>query len=392
MLRGAVQHAGLVGSCAGRLFSTDLSPAQAELQKCARDFAQSEIAPAAMEYDRTMEYPQPLFKKAWERGLVNVHIPKCFGGPGASALDECLVAEELAWGCTGVATAISLNAIAEAPVIRAGSEGIKRKYLGRMIEEPLQAAYCVTEPGAGSDVAGLKTTARKHGDDWVLNGQKMWITNGGVADWFFVLARTEGGFTGFVVDGDAKGVRRGAKEIMLGQRCSDTRAIFFEDVVVGKENVLGKPGDGFKLAMAAFDQSRPVVAINAIGLAQRALDETKTAVATELGGAMSELPQSVAFALAEMASGIEGARLLAHKAAYDYDRKRRNTHYASMAKLLASEHCQRTCTEAVNVVGRAGLLTGHVVEKLYRDCKIFTIYEGTSQIQRVVIARHIFGA
>merc|ERR1719240_2333545 len=193
------------------------------------------MAPVAAEYDRTMEFPREVFNQAWELGLVNTHVPEAYGGLGLGCFEGVLIGEELAYGCTGIMTAMEANGLAAAPVILAGNHEQKAKYLGRLTEEPLQAAYCVTEPGAGSDVAGLATTAAKKGDDWVINGQKMWITNGGVADWYFVLAKTDpnakagAGFTGFIVDADTPGVGKGRKEINMGQRCSDTRGISFED-------------------------------------------------------------------------------------------------------------------------------------------------------------------
>lgn len=239
---------------------------------------------------------------------------------GLHCLDGCIIGEELAYGCTGMMTAIEGNGLAEAPVLVAGNEAQKKKYLGRMTEEPLQAAYCVTEPGAGSDVAGAKTRAEKKGDKWVINGNKMWITNGGVANWFFVMAKTDSdgpagsSFTGFIVDGDSPGLTRGKKEINMGQRCSDTRAITFEDVEVPDENRLGDVGFGFKIAMKAFDFTRPPVASGAVGLARRAMDEARQyAVERKTMGKPIAQHQAIAFMLADMAMGIEAARLLTYK-------------------------------------------------------------------------------
>ncbi|KAG8332282.1 hypothetical protein J6590_024477 [Homalodisca vitripennis] len=200
---------------------------------------------------------------------------------GMGVFDGCLVAEQLAYGCTGIMTALEASGLGQTPVLVAGSEAQQKKYLGRLIEEPLLAAYCVTEPGAGSDVNGVKTRAVKKGDEYIVNGQKMWITNGGVANWYFLLARTDPdpkcpaskAFTGFIVDRETPGVTPGRKEINMGQRASDTRGITFEDVRIPKENVLGAEGQGFKIAMATFDKTRPPVAAGAVGLAQRALDE-----------------------------------------------------------------------------------------------------------------------
>lgn len=256
----------------------------------------------------TESYGKEIIKKAWELGLVNTHIEAKYNGMDLGVLDSAIISEELAYGCTGIQTAIEANNLAEAPLVVAGNDAQKKKYLGRMTEEPLVASYGVTEPGAGSDVAGLKTNAVKKGDKWVLNGQKMWITNAGHANWFFVLARTEQdvptskAFTGFIVDGDTPGIQRGRKEINMGQRASDTRGVTFEDVVVPEENVLGKPGDGFKIAMNAFDITRPLVAAGAVGLARRAMEEaTKYALERKTMGTHIFNHQAVAFMLADMA-------------------------------------------------------------------------------------------
>lgn len=256
-----------------------LSADQQELQDLARKFTLQEIIPKAAHHDKTGEYPHDILKKAWGVGLLNTHVPEKYGGLGLGVLDCAIISEELAVGCTGIQTAAEANGLAEAPVILAGNEFQKKKYLGRMTEEALMAAYCVTEPGAGSDVAAAKTKAVKNGDKWTINGNKMWITNGSVANWYFVLARTDDkasagkAFTGFIVDGNSPGISVGKKEMNMGQRASDTRGITFENVVVPDENRLGNVGDGFKIAMGAFDTTRPLVAAAAVGLARRALEE-----------------------------------------------------------------------------------------------------------------------
>jgi acyl-CoA dehydrogenase len=262
-----------------RTISFSLSSEQQELQDLSRKFTLQEIIPQAKHHDQTGAYPVDILRKAWNVGLLNLHIPSKYGGLGLGVLDCAIVSEELAYGCTGIQTAAEANGLAEAPVILAGNEFQKKKYLGRMTEEPLMCAYCVTEPGAGSDVAGAKTRAIKKGNDWVISGQKMWITNGSVANWYFVLAKTDGdesagkAFTGFIVDANSPGITVGRKEINMGQRASDTRGITFDEVVVPDENRLGNVGQGFKIAMGAFDTTRPLVAAAAVGLARRALDE-----------------------------------------------------------------------------------------------------------------------
>ncbi|XP_061165168.1 medium-chain specific acyl-CoA dehydrogenase, mitochondrial-like isoform X2 [Saccostrea echinata] len=327
-----------------------------------------------------------------------MHIPKEQGGLDLGIFDTCLVTEELAYGCTGIQTAIEANSLGQMPVIIAGNKAQKDKYLGRMLEEPLMCAYCVTEPGAGSDVAGIKTKAVKKGNEYVINGQKMWITNGGHANWYFVLARTAEdpktsagkAFTGFIVDRDTPGLTVGRKEWNMGQRASDTRGITFEDVVVPAENVLGSEGMGFKIAMGAFDKTRPPVAAGAVGLAQRALDEaTKYSMERKTMGKLICEHQAVAFILADMAIGVETARLATQRSAWEIDQGRRNTYYASIAKALAGDVANKCATDAVQVFGGNGFNSEYPVEKLMRDAKIYQIYEGTAQIQRVIISREL---
>ncbi|KAG6586914.1 Medium-chain specific acyl-CoA dehydrogenase, mitochondrial precursor [Phytophthora cinnamomi] len=358
-------------------FSLKLSDEQREFQQLARKFAREEMIPREKHFDQSMEYPQEIFE-GLGAGPRERTCPK-FGGLGLGSLDGCIIGEELAYGCTG-ATAMEANGLATA-----------------LAAQPVQAAYCVTEPGAGSDVAGAKTTAVKKGDKWVINGSKMWITNGGVAKWYFVLAKTDANasagsaFTGFIVDADSPGISVGRKEINVGQRCSDTRGITFEDVVVPEENVLGDPGYGFKIAMQAFDITRPPVAIGAVGLARRAFDEArKYALERKTMGVPIAMHQAIQFMLADMATGIEAGRQLTYKAAYEIDCGRKNTMYASMAKRFAGDHANKVTTDAIQIFGGAGFNTEYPVEKLFRDAKIYQIYEGTSQIQRMIIAKEMF--
>lgn len=381
-------------------YSFELSEQQKEFQQLARKFAREEIVPAAAGFDKTGEYPFPVIKKAWEIGLVNGHIPEEYGGMGLSIFDTCLITEELAFGCTGIQTAIEANSLGQMPVILAGTDEQKRKYLGRMVEEPLMCAYCVTEPGAGSDVAGIKTKAVKMGDEYVVNGQKMWITNGGKANWYFLLARTNPdpkcpagkAFTGFIVDAETPGIQVGRKEMNMGQRCSDTRGIVFEDVRIPKENVLIGEGAGFKIAMGAFDKTRPPVAAGATGLAQRALEEaTNYALERKTFGVLIAEHQAVSFMLAEMAMKVELARMAYQRSAWEVDQGRRNTYYASIAKAYAGDIANQVASDAVQIFGGNGFNSEYPVEKLMRDAKIYQIYEGTAQIQRLIIAREHIG-
>ncbi|SCV68059.1 BQ2448_180 [Microbotryum intermedium] len=372
-----------------------LSEDQEAFRDLARQFARDEIIPVAAEYDRSMKFPWDVIKKAHAAGLLNLHIPEAYGGPGLSAMSSALVSEELAYGCTGIQTAMEANGLAQAPVIIAGSEEQKHKYLGRMTEAPIMCAYGVTEPGAGSDVAGIATRATKEGDHYVLNGSKLWITNGGVANWYFVLAVTDPSakphrrLSGFIVDGDAAGVTVDSKLVNMGQRCSDTRPIAFENVKVPIANLLGKEGDGFKIAMGAFDITRPLVAAGAVGLAQRALAEAaKYAQERKTFGVPIIKHGAVAQMLAEMAIGAESSRAMVWRAASAKDSNDpRCTYYASVAKALASHHAVSNANLAVQVHGGAGFNSEYPVEKLYRDAKIFEIYEGTTQIQKLIISR-----
>ncbi|KAF2901147.1 hypothetical protein ILUMI_05023 [Ignelater luminosus] len=379
-------------------FCFALSETQKEIQDLARKFSREEILPAAAEYDKSGEYPWPLFKKAWSLGLVTNIIPTEYGGLGHNVFDDSLIVEEMSYACSGINIAIYSPKFGQIPVILAGNDAQKKKYLGRIVEEPLHASFCVTEPGGGSDVNGVKTKAVKKGDEWIMNGQKMWITSGGIANWYCVLARTHPdpkapaskAFTAFIVEREWPGVTPGRKEINMGQRASDTRGITFEDVRIPKENVVGEEGAGFKIAMNFFDVSRPVVAAFATGVAQRCLDEaSKYTLQRKTFGVPIAQHQAVAFMLADMAVGVETSRLAWMKSAWEVDNGKRNTYMASIAKCLAADVANKCATDAVQIFGGNGFNTEYPVEKLMRDAKILQIYEGTSQIQRVIISRYL---
>ncbi|PAV73487.1 hypothetical protein WR25_26653 [Diploscapter pachys] len=385
-------------SPAGSGLNFEFTPDQIALRDSVRKFVTDEIIPVAAQYDKTMEYPWPVIKKAHSLGFLNGVVPEKYGGLGLDAVSGVLICEEVAYGCSGMATAVTGNDLAETPVVIGGNEETKKKFLGRMIEEPLVASYAVTEPCAGSDVAGIKTKCEKKGDEYILNGSKMWITNAGHANWFFVLARSDPdpkapagkAFTAFAVEGDSPGLTRGRKEINMGQRCSDTRGITFEDVRVPASQVIGAPGEGFKIAMKTFDKTRPIVAAVASGLAERCLDvATQYSLERKAFGTEISNFQGVSFMLAEMAMQIEMARYMTYKSAYWVDTGRPGSFFASIAKLFASDTANMAATNCVQVFGGAGFNTEYPAEKLMRDAKIFQIYEGTSQIQRVVIARQM---
>ena len=373
-----------------------LSDEQQQLQDMARKFAKEEIIPNAAHHDKTGEYPHAIAKKAWELGLMNTHVPQEYGGLGLGVLEGCIITEELAYGCTGISTAMEANTLAAAPVIVAGTDEQKKEFLGRLINEPLLAAYCVTEPGAGSDVSGIRTLAKKVGTDYVINGSKMWITNASVADWYFVLAYTDPalkhkGMSGFIVPAKTPGITVGKKEWNMGQRASDTRGITFEEVKIPEKYRLGKEGEGFKIAMSAFDHTRPAVASGAVGLARRAMTEAiQYAQTRKTFGQPIANYQAVSFMIADMAKDIEAARLLVQKSGWMIDRGDRNTKFAAFAKAFAADTAMRVATDAVQVFGGYGYSEEYPVEKLMRDAKIYQIYEGTSQIQRLIIAKEIF--
>ncbi len=370
----------------------ELTEEQRDLQKLAREFATKEIAPKAAFHDETGEFPWEIVKKAWEIGLMNTHIPEAYGGLGLGVLDGCLIAEELAAACSGIGTAMEANGLAEAPVIVGGTEEQKRKWLTPMVDEFRLAAYCVTEPDAGSDVQRLKTSARKVGSEYVINGSKMWITNGGVADWYFVVASTNPnrgarGLSAFIVPKDTPGIEVGKKEQNLGQRASDTRAITFSDVKVPEGNRLGGEGRGWTLAMTAFVHTRPPVAAAAVGVARTALEHAvRYAKERKTFGSPIAQHQAIGFMLAEMSRDVEAARLLTWRSAWHVDRGEPSQMEAAYAKWTAADACMKTTTNAVQIFGGYGYNREYPVEKLMRDAKVFQIYEGTSQIQRHIVA------
>lgn len=373
-----------------------LSDEQKQLQSLAHEFAEKEIAPRAPHHDATGDFPEEILKKAWELGLMNTHVPEEFDGLGLGVLESCIMSEEIAWGCTGIGTAMEANALAEAPIIVAGTDDQKRQWLTPMVEEFKLASYCVTEPDAGSDVAGIKTRAKQVGDDYVLDGEKMWITGANYADWYFVLAYTDPeqkhrGMSAFVVPRASDGISVGKKEWNMGQRASDTRAVRFEDVKVPAANRLGQEGDGFKIAMTAFDITRPTVASAAVGLARRAMEHAITySTQRSAFGVPLARHQAISFMIADMAKDIEAARLLVWQAGWTIDQGRRNTLEAAYAKSFGADTAMRVAVDAVQVFGGYGYSSEYPVEKLMRDAKVFQIYEGTSQIQRLIIAKEIY--
>ena len=377
------------------MLSFELSDEQKALVDTAKRFARERIAPVAAECDRESRFPRDVFVAAHELGLVNATVPPEFGGAGFPELDNALIAEQLAWACTGIQTSMLANTLALTPILLAGNQDQKKKYLGMLTAEPLFCSYCTTEPSGGSDVAGLRTTFKPVGDEFVLNGEKCWITNASLASFYVVFATSDPtkrhkGIAAFIVDRESAGLKVGKHEDKLGQRASDTAAVHFEEVRVPKANLLAPEGAGFKLAMETFNQTRPDIGAMATGLMQRCLDES-VAYAKErkaFGVAIAE-HQLVQAMLAEMAISVEATRLLYQKAAWNLDNGVRDPIVSSFAKAYGADRAMQTAIDAVQVFGGNGYVKDYPVEKLMRDAKVLQIYEGTSQIQRLVIARSL---
>jgi acyl-CoA dehydrogenase len=372
-----------------------LTDEQKDLREMAHNFAEKEIRPVAWDYDRDATWPQEIVEKAWEVGLMNAELPEAYGGPELGQLSGCLIEEEMGWGCSGIGTSLMANGLASAPVALGGTEEVKKKYLGMLAEEPKLASFCLTEPDAGSDVGGMKTRAVKKGDKWVINGSKTFITNGSHASWYTVYAKTDPdaghrGISAFVVPRDADGVSVDKKEDKLGQRASDTALISFSDVEIPAGNLLGEENHGFKLAMMTLDRTRPGVSALAVGIARAAFEFASEYSKERVQfGVPIAMHQAVAFMIADMATKIEASRLLVWQAATLLDQGQRNTLAASHAKRFAADTAMEVTVDAVQVYGGYGFIKEYPVEKLMRDAKIMQLYEGTSQIQRLVIAREI---
>lgn len=374
-----------------------LTEEQKMLQKMARDFTVSEIMPVAADFDEHSTFPRDIFHKARELGIANMNIPAEYGGVGASPFEEVIVAEELGYGCTGISTSIGTNTLGDLPIILAGNDQQKQYWLGeRMVDKGEFVAYCVTEAGAGSNVAGIQTRAEKKGSSYLINGSKIFITNASHAHFFTVFAKTNPdaghrGMTAFIIDRNMPGVKVGKKFDKMGQRASDTAEIVFENVEVPEENRIGEEGQGFYLAMKVFDYSRPGVAAAAVGLQRRALDESvKYAKQREAFGTPIYQHQAIGHKIADMAINYEASRLLTWQAAWQVEAGIINPKVPAYAKAFAADMATKAAVDAVQVFGGYGFMKEYPVEKLLRDVKIFQIYEGTSEIQRNIIVRELF--
>ena len=373
-----------------------LTEEQKQLRALAREFAEKEMRPKAAEYDEAQQHPVDVIAKAHELGLMNVHVPEEYGGLGLPAFDGMLVGEELNFGCSGIGTSIGANGLGAAPVILSGSEEQRSNWLPPLLEEPILCSFGLTEPDAGSDVARMKTTAVRKGDEYVLNGSKTFITNAGHAEWIVVFAKTDPskghrGISAFIVPTSTEGLVIEKHLDKMGQRATDTSAFALTDVVVPAANRIGEEGEGFKIAMKTLDFTRPGTAAGAVGVAQAAyelaVEYAKERVTFDLPIAMH---QGVNFMIADMATEIEASRLLVWQAAWLIDQGERATLQSSFAKRFAADTVMKVTTDAVQVFGGYGYIKEYPVEKLMRDAKLFQIYEGTSQIQRLVIAKEIF--
>jgi alkylation response protein AidB-like acyl-CoA dehydrogenase len=375
-----------------------LTDEQRMVMELARALAREKIAPVAAYHDETESYPETVMRLLAEQGLMGIWVPEAYGGTGMGALAVALVAEELAWACAATATNWGATPLGGYPILLAGTEAQRRRYLPRLATGDLLAAYSLSEPGAGSDAASLTTTAVRRGDRYLLNGTKLWCSNGsnaGVITLFATVdpARGARGVTAFLVEPGFPGFAVGKHERKLGIRASPTVALHLEDCEVPVENRLGEEGEGFRLAMRTLDFTRPMTGATAVGVAQAALD-----AATDYARERRQFDQPIGafqgiqFMLADMAMAVHGARLMVHHVASLVDRGAAGTVLeASMAKCFAGDAAMRVATDAVQVLGGVGYTREFPVERFMRDAKIMQIYEGTNQIQRVIIARELLG-
>jgi alkylation response protein AidB-like acyl-CoA dehydrogenase len=371
--------------------SFELSGEQRELQALAHEFAERELRPVAREWDEREDCPPELLGKAAALGLTSHAIPAEYGGGGVSAVTSSLIAEELSWGCAGLSAPIGATMFPVRPLLRAGTEEQKERWLTRLASPGgCLAAIAFTEPGAGSDVAAIQATARREGDEYVLSGEKCYVTNGGIAELTVVFAKVEGAITAFLLEAGDPGVAAGRKEPKLGLRASYTGSILLDEARVPAERRLGAEGEGFAIAMDFFQHSRPQVAATAVGIA-RAAFEYATDYANERRAFGKPLlaKQGVSFKLADMAMQVEAARLLVWRAAAALDAGEDAGLLGSYAKAFAADVAMAVTTEAVQVLGGAGIMRDHPVEKWMRDAKVLQIVEGTSEIQRHVIVQYL---
>jgi acyl-CoA dehydrogenase len=379
------------------MFDFEPTEEQRALIDTARRFVRERIIPIAAECDRESRFPKDVFAAAHAIGLVNPTVPEAYGGAGLSDVDATLIHEELAYGCSGIQTSITANTLALTPIKLAGNEAQKKKYLGWLTSEPINAAYATSEPSMGSDVAGMQCRATKNADgSYVLNGTKQWITNATLASFYVIFATIDPalkhkGIAAFIVERSQKGVTPGRHEDKLGQRASDTAPVVLEDVHVPAAQVLAEPGQGFKLAMETFNQTRPDIGAAGVGIMRRCVDECVAyAKERKTFGVPIAQHQLVQAMIAEMQIRVEAASLLVRKASWSLDKGIRDPLVSACAKAYAADGAMLSATDAVQVFGGYGYVKEYPVEKLMRDAKILQIFEGTAQVQRIVIARQLF--
>jgi alkylation response protein AidB-like acyl-CoA dehydrogenase len=374
-----------------------LTDQQKEIQQLARQIAKEKIEPIALEYDEGQIFPHEIVKILGQADLFRVFIPEAYDGLGGGIMEMSLVVEELSRACSGIALAYAGSGLGTIPIILFGSEEQKKKYLPHLAAGEYIGAFALTEPEAGSDAASIKTRAARQGDDYVINGTKQWITNGGEAFIYTVITLTDPsrgarGSTAFLVEKGTPGFEFGKKENKMGIRASATRELVFQDCKVSRQAMLGREGQGFLVAMKTFDQSRPGVAAQALGIAQGAFDKAVAYAQTrKQKGQPIAAFQGIQFMIADMATSIEAARALTYQAARTIDAgEKKVAKISSMAKLLASDTAMKVTTDAVQIFGGYGYMKEYPVEKMMRDAKITQIYEGTNQIQREVIALNVY--
>lgn len=377
----------------------ELSEEQRLFQKTAHDFAVKELRPIAIECDEVGHYPPDLIKKGHAAGLIAFRYPVEYGGGGVDdQVSWVIVREELSWGCPGLAIAMVASGLAATPIVSIGTEAQKKKYLTRLCdpEKITLAAMAMTEPNAGSDVSGIRTTARKKSDRYILNGTKTFITNGGIADITVVYCRMEGttgmeGMTAFIIDGQPKGFSQGKKEDKMGIRASHTAELVLEDVEVSEEDRLGPEGKAFHVSMKMFDESRIMVAAQALGIARAALDIARDYAdqRTQFGKKLTSF-EGISFKLADMATQLDAARLLTWRAAWLATKGFRMSKESAMAKMYAGEVASYVTDQAIQILGGYGYMKEYLVEKLYRDARVYRIFEGTAEVMRLVISRELY--
>ena len=373
----------------------DLTPEQKALQMKARQFSKEVILPVAAKHDRDGTFPLDVMEKAYQEGFFTPLVPKKYGGLGLGVLDNCIISEELAAGCMGIYVSIFVSTLALYPIIQFGTEEQRERFLRPFCSKFSIASYCLSEVTVGSDPASMRTTAVLDGNHYLLNGTKMWITNGGYADFYLVFATTDPskrheGIISLIVPSNLEGVSHGEPIDKMGQRASNTTSVIFKNVRVPKENLLGGEAEGFKKAMAALDITRPMIAVGSVGIARTALELAigYAQKRIQFGVPISQ-HQAVQFMLADMAKDIEAARLLVWKAAWLADQGIRNSKEAAIAKAFAADMAMQVTTNAVQIYGGMGYTKWHPIEKLMRDAKVIQIYEGTAQIMRLIIARQL---